>query len=74
MYKSGNKIKNLEFKVCHRVNPEYIHCKEKLENVIIRSKSDWYEHWENRLSFLLILKKGILFKIRLEQFHAMKKK
>ena len=47
---------------------------EKINNVIIRGKCDWYEDWKKSFSFLLILKKGMLFKIKLEQSHVIKKK
>ena len=47
---------------------------EEINNAIIRSQYDWYKHEEKPSKFLiLVLKKGMLFKIRLEPFHAMKK-
>ena len=47
---------------------------EEINNAIIRSQCDWYKHEEKPSKFLiLVLKKGMLFKIRLEPFHAMKK-
>ena len=47
---------------------------EEINNAIIRSQCDWCKHEEKPSKFLiLVLKKGMLFKIRLEPFHAMKK-
>ena len=47
---------------------------KEINNAIIRSQCDRYKHEEKASKFLiLVLKKGMLFKIRLEPFHAMKK-
>ena len=50
---------------------EKVH-QEKINGALIRSYFKWYQHEEK--SFFFNLKKGMTFKIRLEPFHAVKKK
>ena len=60
------KLKILRSQICHRDNPEYIHCKEELEKLcqgkingaIIRSRCNWYEHREKLSKFFLDLEKN----------------
>ena len=59
------KLKILESKIRYRDDPEYIHCKDELDKLyqgkingaIIRSRCDWYEHWEKSSKFSLNLEK-----------------
>lgn len=76
------KLKTLESKICYREHLEHIHYRGKLgklyqlkaNDAISRSKDDLYKHGEKPSKFFLVLKKSKLLKIRLEPFHAIKKK
>ena len=61
------KLNILACKFHYRDDPEYVHCKEeldtlyegKIEDAIIRSRCDWYEHGEKSSKFFIKLRKKL---------------